>query len=103
MERAVTLIQNRCIHLVLKKTGFTSKCERAERTGGGGEVEAIEEPTAGAGRRAFACLRRWSNRALHTLCSSSILGPSATLENKKEKKEQDHNAIHTYCMMHCEL
>lgn len=99
MERAVTLIQNRCIRLVKKKKpGFTSKCERAERTGGGGEVEAIEKPNeslAGAGRRAFACLRRWSNRALHTLCSSSILGPSATLENKKEKRDQDHNAIHT--------
>lgn len=38
----------------IKQKWFTSKCERAERVGGGGEEEAIEEATdslAGNGKR----------------------------------------------------
>lgn len=66
--------------------GLTSKRERAERVGGRGEEEALEEAAASSDeRRTLWCLRRWSNRALHTLCSSSILGPAGTLHKHRQK------------------
>lgn len=87
-----------------KRTWFTWKCERAERVGGGGEEEANEEATvcsAGNGGRTFGCWRRWSKMALHTLCSSSILGPAGTLHKGKigEHQQQQRNAT---CTMYWE-
>lgn len=68
--------------------GLTSKRERAGRAGGGGEEEALEEAAASSDeRRSLWCLRRWSNRALHTLCSSSILGPAGTLHKHTQKQQ----------------
>lgn len=71
----------------------TSKCERAERAGGGGEEEVADgviKISSLTGRRSARCLRRWSSRALDTLCSSMTLGPTGTLHEEGKEKQQ-HN------------
>lgn len=58
-------------------------CNRAERVGGGGEEELTGCSSSVGGNRAFWWCSRWSNRLLHKLCSSIILGPAGTLYGVK--------------------
>lgn len=85
------------VFLYFKNTPCTcwrSLTSKRERVGGGGEEEALEESAVSSDeRRTLWCLRRWSNRALHTLCSSSILGPAGTLHKHTQKHQNTCDQI----------
>lgn len=92
---------------------LTSKWDRAARGGGGDGVSwlgGVCGRSRGQIKTTEWCLRRWSNRALHTLCSSSILGPDGTLYRERETKRQwkcvirgDEDLVFTAIVCHLQL